>query len=101
VVSDFCAQGTQLVRQVEERLRWIDQVSSGNESAQLAAADIGQAMRGVQLWIEAHHEGMGKAMVFSPVIPPAPVKRAWRPLMPRVGLFRGAVPGIGGSFAVP
>src|ERR1700712_4880709 len=89
-VSGFCAEGAQLVRQAEERLRRINQDSSANESAQQAAADIVQAMRRVQRLIEAHHDGVGKGMAFSPVVRPAPEKRHWWPLMAWVGQFRAA-----------
>ncbi len=93
-VSGLRAEGAQLVREAEERLHRINQDSRANEGTRQAAADIVQAMRRVQLLIEAHHDGMGKGMAFSPVVRPAPEKRRW-PRMAWVGQFRAAVSQIG------
>ena len=76
-VSGLRAEGAQLVRQAEERLHRINQDSRANESARQAAADIVQAMRRVQLLIEAHHDGAGMRAVLPPAIRLAPEKRRW------------------------
>ena len=90
-VSGFCAEGAQLVRQAEERLHRISQDSEANEGTRQAAADIVRAMRRVQLLIEAHQDGTGKGMAFSPVVCPAPEKPRWWKLTAWVGQFRTAV----------
>src|SRR4051812_42313853 len=96
-VSGFRAEGAQLVREAEERLQRINQDSNANEGARQAAADILQAMRRVQLLIEAHHDGMGKGMPFSPIVRLAPEKPRRGPIMAWIGQVRVAVSQVGGA----
>ena len=96
----FRVEGAQLIRKAEEQLRQITQNSNASEGERLAALRIVEAMKRVQLLIEAHHDGGGMRTVLPPVVRLAPEKRRWWPLMAWVGQFRAAVSQVGGVFAL-
>jgi hypothetical protein len=77
----FHAEGAQLVRKAEEQLRQIIQNSSACEGERLAALEIVEAMKRVQLLIEAHRDGGRMRTVLPPAVRLAPEKRRWWPLM--------------------
>ncbi|KAB1072955.1 hypothetical protein [Methylobacterium planeticum] len=78
-VDSFCVQAAQLVREAEESMHQIISNTRACDAERLAAVEILEAMKRVQLLIEAHHDTVAKGMAFSPVVRSIPEKRRrWR-----------------------